>query len=157
MEEPHLGYGLHIRGRRPINQRWTGFNILTRGDVTLLQDNIGYLRTINAPATQMSTVNKVLNHSLAIMQCLEQLSKMVCVLDQAPYAKAVEIIWKHSENKMSPRCGHIKLLITTTKLPLSNGVNTKICATGIDNFFFLIVRLCPRANDSLRDPLVLPC
>lgn len=66
---------------------WTGFNILTRGDI--------YLPTINAPATQMSTVNEALNQSLSIMQCLD-LTKIVCVFDQALYAKAVEITWKHA-------------------------------------------------------------
>ena len=76
---------------------WTGFNILTRGGITVLQDNIGYLYTINAPVTQISTINKVLNHSLAIMQHLE-LSKIVCPFDQALHTTAAEIIWKHSEN-----------------------------------------------------------
>ena len=74
---------------------WTGFNILTRDDVIVTEDNIGYLPTINAPATKMSTVHAVLNQSLSIMKSL-QLSKIVCVFDQALYAKATEIIWKHS-------------------------------------------------------------
>ena len=59
---------------------WTGFNIKTRDDVTVIQDNVGYLPTINAPATQMSTVNEVLNQSLSIMQSLNQ-TKIVCVFD----------------------------------------------------------------------------
>ena len=59
---------------------WTGFNIKTRDDVTVIQDNVGYLPTINAPATQMSTVNEVLNQSLSIMQSLKQ-TKIVCVFD----------------------------------------------------------------------------
>ena len=46
---------------------WTGFNILTRDDVIVTQDSVGYLPTVNAPATQMSTVHEVLNQSLAIM------------------------------------------------------------------------------------------
>ena len=75
---------------------WTGFNILTRGEMSVIPDNIGYLPTINAPATQMSTVNEVLNQSLRIMQSLG-LTKIVCVFDQALYAKAVEITWKHQE------------------------------------------------------------
>ena len=60
------------------------------------QDSVGYLPTVNAPATQMSTVHEVLNQSLAIMQYLH-LENIVCVFDQALYAKAVEIIWKHSD------------------------------------------------------------
>ena len=39
------------------------------------------LPTINAPATQMSTVNEVLNQSLSIMRGLG-LTKIVCVFDQ---------------------------------------------------------------------------
>ena len=38
---------------------WTGFNIKTRDDVTVIQDNVGYLPTINAPATQMSSQRSV--------------------------------------------------------------------------------------------------
>ena len=57
--------------------------------------NITYLKldlpTINAPATQMSTVNEVLNQSLSIMRGLG-LTKIVSVFDQAFYAKILEII-----------------------------------------------------------------
>ena len=77
---------------------WTGFNILPRDDVIVTQDSVGYLPTVNAPATQMFTVYEVevLNQSLAIMQPLH-LENIVCVFDQALYAKAVEIIWKHPD------------------------------------------------------------
>ena len=64
--------------------------------MTVIQDNVGYLPTINAPATQMYTVNEVLNQSLSIMQSLNQ-TKIVCVFDQALYATAVEITWKHPD------------------------------------------------------------
>ena len=87
------------RSSQQIDQsisNWTGFNIKTRDDVTVIQDNVGYLPTINAPATQMSTVNEVLNQSLSIMQSLNQ-TKIVCVFDQALYAKAIEITWKHPD------------------------------------------------------------
>ena len=83
----------------PENQTissWTGFNIQTRSDVTVIQDTVGYLPTINAPATEMSTVNEVLEQTLRIMQSL-QLPNIVCVFDQALYAKATEIIWKHEK------------------------------------------------------------
>ena len=85
---------------------WTGFNILTRDNVTVIQDNIGYLPTVNAPATQMSTVYEVLNQSVSIMQSL-QLTNMVCVFDQAMFSKAIEIVWKHQEkfNKIIVRLG----------------------------------------------------
>ena len=65
-------------------------NILTRDDVTVVPDNVGYLPTISAPATQIATVNEVLNQSLNIMRSLE-LTKIVYVFDQALYSKATEV------------------------------------------------------------------
>ena len=47
---------------------WTGFNILTHSETCVQEDNIGYLPTINAPATQLSTVNEILLQSLNIMK-----------------------------------------------------------------------------------------
>ena len=35
---------------------WTGFYIQTRRDIVISQDTVGYLPTINAPATEMATV-----------------------------------------------------------------------------------------------------
>ncbi|KAL1262233.1 hypothetical protein QQF64_007498 [Cirrhinus molitorella] len=75
---------------------WTGFNILTHNDKSVQEDNIGYLPTINAPATQLSTVHEVLHQSISIMKSL-QLNNIVVVFDQALYAKAAEITWKHQE------------------------------------------------------------
>ncbi|KAI8521965.1 hypothetical protein Bbelb_017190 [Branchiostoma belcheri] len=75
---------------------WTGFNIKSRSDVQVIRDNVCYLPTINAPATQMSTVHEILRQSLVIKDHL-QLKKIVCVFDQALYAKATEIMWKHKE------------------------------------------------------------
>ena len=64
-------------------------------ETCLGRKNITYLKldlpTINAPATQMSTVNEVLNQSLSIMRGLG-LTKIVCVFDQAFYSKILEII-----------------------------------------------------------------
>ena len=42
------------------NQRipsWTGFNIKFHNHEPVMQDVVGYLPTINAPVTQLSTVN----------------------------------------------------------------------------------------------------
>ena len=75
---------------------WTGFNILTRDKVEVSQNVIGYMPTINAPATQMSTVFEILNQILKIIEVLG-LQEISCVLDQALYAKAAEIIWKHDK------------------------------------------------------------
>ena len=75
---------------------WTGFNILVRNDKIVVQDTVGYLPTIIAPATDMLTVNEVLTQTLNIMETLE-LKEIVCVFDQALYAKAAEITWKHDD------------------------------------------------------------
>ena len=50
---------------------WTGFNIIVRIEVEVSKDNIGYLLTIDAPATNMSTVFKVLSQSLKIKDSLK--------------------------------------------------------------------------------------
>ena len=50
------------------------------GDVTVTQDSIGYLPTINAPATQMSSVNEVLEQTLNIQKS-QSLKNIVCVFD----------------------------------------------------------------------------
>ena len=77
---------------------WTGFNIQVRNNVTVVQDTVGYLPTINAPATELSTVYEMLNQAIGIMESL-QLKTIVCVFDQALYAKAAEIMWKHEKFK----------------------------------------------------------
>lgn len=76
---------------------WTGFNILTRNEVEIRRDKISYLPTINAPATEMATVFEILNQSQMIRKEL-QLPSIICVFDQALYAKASEIVWKHTKD-----------------------------------------------------------
>lgn len=75
---------------------WTGFNILVRDEMEVKKDNTGYLPTIDAPATNMSTVFEVLNQSLKIKDTLK-LQALVLVFDQALYTKVAEIKWKHTE------------------------------------------------------------
>ena len=58
------------------------------------QDVVTYLPTINAPAMDMSTVNEILKQSDNIRESL-QLEKVLVVFDQALFAKATEIKWKH--------------------------------------------------------------
>jgi hypothetical protein len=58
---------------------WTGFNILSRDEVTVVEDIVGYVLTINAPATQMSTVKEVLNQSINIMQSLQLNTIVLCI------------------------------------------------------------------------------
>ena len=67
-----------------------------RDEVDVSQNSIGYLTTIDAPATDMSTVHEILVRSLKIRDTLK-LKTIVLVFDQALYAKAIEIQWKHSD------------------------------------------------------------
>ena len=61
---------------------WTGFNITIRDKIAVNQDTLGYLPTINVPATAMSTVKEVLTQALKIKESLG-LKEIVCVFDQA--------------------------------------------------------------------------
>ena len=57
---------------------WTGFNISTRDLVAVTEDVIGYLPTINAPATELTTDFEILNQSEVIREKL-QLQTIVVV------------------------------------------------------------------------------
>jgi len=72
---------------------WTGLNIQTRDQVQVTPDVVEYLPTINAPATELTTVFEILNQSEEIRKKLD-ISSIVVVMDQALYAKAAEIAWK---------------------------------------------------------------
>ena len=50
---------------------WTGFNIMVRIEVEVSKDNISYLPTIDAIATNISTVFEVLSQSLKIKDSLK--------------------------------------------------------------------------------------
>ena len=103
---------LHASANQNISG-WTGFNISTRDDVTVTQDNIGYLPTIDAPASNLSTVYEVLLQSDKIRKTL-RLNSIVVVFDQALYAKATEIIWKRREQfqDLIPRMGVFHTICT---------------------------------------------
>ena len=60
------------------------------------EDVVGYLPTINAPATELNTVFEILNQSERIRKAL-LLEAIVVVMDQALFAKAAEIAWKKKE------------------------------------------------------------
>ena len=92
---------------------WTGFSISTRNDLSVSKDNIGYLPTINAPASNLFTVHEVLLQSLKIKDTLA-LKRIVIVFDQALYAKSTEIIWKKSEQfkDVVPRMGVFHTICT---------------------------------------------
>ena len=72
---------------------WTGFNISNRDKLEISEDIVGYLPTINAPATELTTVFEILKQSDLIRKELH-LDTIVVVMDQAVYAKATEIAWK---------------------------------------------------------------
>ena len=86
---------LHADARQKVSG-WTGFKISVRNELEVRQDSVGYLPTINTPATNMSTVHEVLMHSVKIKDTL-QLKSIVVVLDQALYVKATEIVWKYPD------------------------------------------------------------
>ena len=73
---------------------WTGFNIKTRDHIVIVESVISYLDTIDASATDLRTAYEVLSRGCEIKDRL-QLKAVVCVFDQAFYAKAMEIFWKH--------------------------------------------------------------
>ena len=66
---------------------------ITRSHLKVEEDVVGYLPTINAPATDMSMVQEIHRSALKIMSSL-QLENIAVVLDQALFAKATEIAWK---------------------------------------------------------------
>ena len=75
---------------------WTGFVMSVTDNVVIVNTAIGYLDCIDASASDISTINQVLNRCLKIKDSLH-LSSIVCVFDEAIYAKAVEIKWKSPE------------------------------------------------------------
>ena len=67
---------LHSSKKQTIPS-WTGFNILARNKHVVAKDSVGYLPTLNAPATDMSTVYQVLTKSLQIKETLRLQSIVV--------------------------------------------------------------------------------
>ena len=85
----------YLNSKAQIIPSWTGYNIQNR-EIATRVTNMGYLPTINAPATDLSTVMEILNRSMAIKESLK-ISGIACTFDQALYAKAAEIVWKNKE------------------------------------------------------------
>ena len=75
---------------------WTGFNIKVREGMVVMESEISYLDTLDSPATDLRTVYEVLCRGCEIRDRL-QLKTVACVFDQAFYAKAAEVYWKHKE------------------------------------------------------------
>jgi len=74
---------------------WTGFNLSSRLAIEIQESTLGYLPTVNFPAAEMSTVLEIMQRSMCIKESLH-LQSICCTFDQALYAKAAEIVWKHS-------------------------------------------------------------
>ena len=74
---------------------------------------IGYLPVIDAPVTDMATVNAVLKHSVSISQRLN-LPEIVLVFDEAVYAKAQMIRWKEEDfrNRLVVRLGEFHVIMS---------------------------------------------
>ena len=71
---------------------FTGFNILARDSLNPTENEIGYLPTINSPATQLNTVFEIMHCSEAIPTELK-LKHIVIVMD----AKPMQIAWANNE------------------------------------------------------------
>lgn len=72
---------------------WTGFNIKIRDQIVVIESTIGYLDTVDSPATDLKTAYEVLCRGCEIKERLK-LKAVACVFDQAFYAKAMEVYWK---------------------------------------------------------------
>ena len=72
---------------------WTGFQILVTSNILLVKSGIGYMDSIDSPASDITTICQIMNRALDIKTVLK-LPEIVCVFDQAIYAKAAEIKWK---------------------------------------------------------------
>ena len=90
---------ISLRFRQPIKQHipsWTGFFIKIRQDIPIRPSSVGCLDCLDAPATEMSTVYHILERTLRIKSQLN-VQSIVCVYDQAIYAKAYQIKCKEPE------------------------------------------------------------
>ena len=75
---------------------WAGFNINLHKNKFIIRSNVGYLDYLNVPATAMCTIYYMMERSLQIKDQLN-LKSIVCIYDQAIYAKAYQIKCKEHE------------------------------------------------------------
>ena len=75
---------------------WTGFNIVANRNEVPQKSVVGYCQLIDASPTDLSTVYTLLKKSVTMANRLG-LEDTVIVLDQAIYAKALEIVWKQQQ------------------------------------------------------------
>ncbi len=75
---------------------WTGFNIAVRNNIVIVENKISYLDAMDSPALDLKTAFEALCRGIEIKDRL-RLKAVVCVFDQAFYAKAVETQWKNKD------------------------------------------------------------
>ena len=75
---------------------WTGFQITVRKAMVILKSLISSSDTIDFPETDHTTAFEVFCRGCDIKDRMK-LNAVVCVFDQAFYAKAAEIFWKHRD------------------------------------------------------------
>ena len=73
---------------------WTGFFIKVCDNIVVIQSTIGYLDTLDSPATDLKTAYEVLYLGCEIKE-RPTLKAVACIFNQACYAKAMEVFWKH--------------------------------------------------------------
>ena len=73
---------------------WTGFFIKVRDSIVVIQSTIGYLNTLDSPATDLKTAYGVICLGCEIKE-RHKLKAVACVFDQAFYAKTMKVFWKH--------------------------------------------------------------
>ena len=119
---------------------WTAFNAIIRQNHVPIQSNIGYLQMIDASPTELSTVYTLMKRSLDLADQLSQ-EDAIIVVDQAIYAKVMEIIWKNPQefNRLIPRLGAFHtcctFLAVIGKRFAESGLNdllieSEVCAAG---------------------------
>lgn len=75
---------------------WSGFNAVAKAKDVPGESIVGYCQLIDASPTELSTVYTLLKKSVTMANRLGLDDTMV-VLDQAIYAKALEVIWKQRQ------------------------------------------------------------
>ena len=75
---------------------WTGFNINLHKNKFITRSNVGYLDCLDAPAIVMCTIYYMIERSLQIKDQLN-VKSIICVYDQAIYAKAHQMKCKEQE------------------------------------------------------------
>ena len=82
--------------QRQVIPAWTSFNIRLQKSNIPRESCVGYCPVIEASPTELPTVYTLLQRSLEMADQLNQ-HDIIVVLDQAIYAKALEVIWQNQE------------------------------------------------------------